>query len=270
LASKEPLKSLEGYHKPQKPSSRLGFRVWLASLAGLSLIFGMQSFYPDLIGPLSNVFPTVCAAGVFGSATLCLRRYGFGLKKFEAVWFCFVLGTGLWVLAEATWSVYYFVLNVEVPYPSVADFFYVGGYLPIILGLGAYLSSFRIGMSRRRLAFAAGTIALAVSLAMSFVLPIQLAQDLSPVNLLTDLLYPVLDLVLLSLAVLSLAIFYGGTIAKWWMLFSLGAALYVIADEYFLYQVAQGTYYNGGLDDFIFLIGYLFLALGFYIHTKEF
>jgi len=270
VSSKESPIGLKVERRLQSLSSLRGFRAWLASVVFLTAGFAFQSFYPYLIGPLSNVFPTVCASGAFASALLCLRRYGYGLRSFQAVWFCFALGTGLWVLAEATWAIYYFVLNIQVPYPSLADIFYVGGYLPIIVGLGAYLGTFRVAMSRRRLGLAIVVIGIATTLAMGLVLPVEFAKNLSLVNLVTDMVYPVLDLVLLSLAVLSLAIFVGGTIARWWILFGLGATLYVVGDEFFLYQVAGGIYYNGGLDDLIFLVGYLVLALAFYTHRKEF
>ena len=86
----------------------------------------------------------------------------------------------------------------------------------------------------------------------------------------TDMIYPTLDLTLLSLTILSLAIFIGGAIEKWWLFFGAGATLYVIGDEFFLYQVANGTYYNGSVDDLIFLLAYLTFALAFYVHRKEF
>jgi hypothetical protein len=176
----------------------------------------------------------------------------------------------MWVVAEATWALYYFVIKVAVPYPSLADIFYAGGYLPIIAGLLGYLDTFHVALSGRRLGYALIGIGGAVALALLFVLPVELAQNLSAINILTDMLYPVLDLVLLSLAVLSLAIFVGGRIARWWILFGAGATLYVIGDEFFLYQVAQGTYYNGSVDDLIFLLGYLTFAMAFYAHRKEF
>jgi hypothetical protein len=176
----------------------------------------------------------------------------------------------MWVVAEATWAFYYFVIQIAVPYPSLADVFYMGGYIPIIAGLLGYLDTFHVALSGRRLGFAVVGIAAAVTLALLFVLPVELSQNLSAVNLLTDMLYPLLDLVLLSLAVVSLAIFAGGRIAKWWLLFGAGATLYVIGDEFFLYQVAHGTYYNGSVDDLIFLLGYLTFAMAFYAHRKEF
>jgi len=247
-----------------------GFRVWLVGIVGVSLVFTFQGFYPDYIGPLSNFFPPICACAAFLSSLSCMRRYGFTLRlNFEAVWFLFTLGTGLWVLAESFWAFYYFVLKVAVPYPSLADIFYIGGYLPVMAGLLGYLDTFRVALSKRRLGFAVGVIAAAIALALIFILPVELAQNLTPLKFLIDMIYPVLDMALLSLAVLSLSIFIGGSIAKWWMIFGVGAALYVIADELFLYQVANGTYYNGSFDDLIFLLGYLTFALAFYAHRKE-
>ena len=259
--------------EPAKGSyfSEAKFRVWLAGVVAVSLVFGLQSYYPSLIGPISNVLPPAGAAGAFTAALLCWRRYGLGLRQgFEAVWFCFTLGTGLWFLADLTWAIYYFVLNVPVPYPSAADFFYLGGYLPMIAGLLFYLSTFRRALSGKRLLAAFAAVAAAVVLAMGVVLPMELSQSLSAAQLIADLEYPILDLVLVSLTILLLTIFTGGSISKWWHLFGIASTLYVIGDEYFLYLVASGTYYNGSLDDLLFVLGYFTFALAFLTHRREF
>jgi hypothetical protein len=248
-----------------------GFRLWLAGAVAVSIIFAFQPFYQTLIGPLSNVLPAVCAFTAFWLSFSCMRRYGFRFRlNFEAVWFLFTLGTGLWTLAESTWACYYFVLKVSIPYPSFADILYEGGYIPIIAALLGYLDTFHQALTRLRLGLAAIAVLVAVTLAFSFVLPVELGQSHPVITFLTDMTYPVLDLVLISLTILSLAIFIGGAIAKWWMIFGVASTLYVIGDEFFLYQVASGTYYNGSVDDLIFLLGYLTFALAFYIHRKEF
>ena len=251
-------------------SSLAGFRLWLAGATAVSIVFALQSFYASLIGPISNVLPTACALTAFLSSLSCMRRYGFKFRlNFEAVWFLFTLGTGLWALAESTWAYYYFILKVAVPYPSLADILYVGGYFPIIAALLGYLSTFHEGLTRRRLGIAALAIVVSVALALLFVLPVELGQSLPVPMFLTDMTYPVLDLVLISLTILSLAIFVGGAIARWWIFFGVASGLYVIGDEFFLYQVAHGTYYNGSVDDLIFLLGYLTFALAFYLHRRE-
>ena len=243
----------------------------MTAMVGVTLVFAFQPLYPNLIGPVSNILPTACAFAAFVGSLSCLRRYGFARRlDFSAIWLLFTVGTGLWVLAESTWAFYYFVLRVAVPYPSIADVFYAGGYFPIIAGLLGYLSTFWVALSRRRMWYAIVATGAGVTLALLFVIPVELGKNLSAINFLTDMMYPVLDLVLLSLALLSLAIFAGGRIANWWMLFGAGASLYVIGDEFFLYQVAHGTYYNGSIDDLIFLLGYLTFAMSFYVHRKEF
>jgi hypothetical protein len=256
----------------QTPSflSTVGFRAWAASIAGLFAIYVLLSPDPSISEPLSNVLPALTAGSAFVGSYLCLRKYGFGLRKrFQAVWVLLTLGFGLWVTAEVTWSFYYFVLNVPVPYPSVADVFYVSGYFPVIIGGAMYFDVFKAGLSRRRLAVAAISIAAAVSTALTFVVPVLYSQSQSASLDVTSVLYPVLDLTLVSLAILSLSIFYGGRIAKWWVIFGVAASLYVVADEYFVYQAALGTYVNGDFDDFIFLFAYVTFALAFYAHKRE-
>ncbi|MGP8126145.1 MAG: hypothetical protein ACLQEQ_09855 [Nitrososphaerales archaeon] len=249
--------------------SEWGFRAWVASVLGVSLVFAMQGYYQSLIGPLSNLFPAAAAAAAFGSAILCFLRYGHGLRRgFELVWFFFSLGTGLWVVAEITWAVYYFAIRVAVPYPSIADFFYVGGYFPMLAGLAIYGRTFSKAMSRRRLAASLAVICVAAIMALSFVVPLELSTSPTFLKALTDLGYPILDLALFSLTVLALAIFITGSIANWWLLFGVGSVLYVIGDEFFLYQVAAGSYYNGSLDDLIFILGYLTFAFAFYVHRR--
>ena len=251
--------------------SESAFRVWAVSVLAVTLVFGLQNLYPSMIGPISNVLPACGAGAAFLSALLCWKRYGFGVRtKFEGAWFAFTLGTGLWILAELTWAVYYFILDVPVPYPSAADFFYMGGYFPMIAGLVLYLGNFTLGLSRSRLMIAAAFIVVATGLALGFVIPLEFSQGLSPVQIMTDLAYPLLDLILFSFTILCLAIFFGGSISKWWFLFGGASALYVIGDEYFLYQVATGTYYNGSVDDLLFILGYLAFALAFYAHRREF
>ena len=140
----------------------------------------------------------------------------------------------------------------------------------MIAALFLYLSVFRVAMSRSRLAVALLGIAASTSMALAFVLPVELSKGLPMLNMVTDLTYPMLDLVLVSLTILSLAIFIGGTISRWWVTFGAASALYVIADEYFLYLVASNAYYNGSFDDLIFILGYLTFALAFFAHRREF
>lgn len=253
-----------------KLMSSKGFFAWLFGCVSVIALFFFQGWYPDAIGPLSNVLPASFMALVFVGAISCTFRYGLTFKtRFQSAWLSFALGAGLWLAAEIVWAAYYFVWQVDVPYPSAADFFYLGGYFPFGAGILLYLWGFRRGLTAKRFAVAGVAIAASVVTALWIVVSAELASNTSGVQFVVDLAYPVLDLSLLSLAVLSIAVFGRGHVAKWWALIAAGAGLYVIGDEYFLFQIAVGSYYNGSLDDLAFLLAYLTLALGFYTHRRE-
>jgi len=76
-----------------------------------------------------------------------------------------------------------------------------------------------------------GIISLSVSLVVAIVLPIEFSQARTGVLLATDLAYPVADPLLLSLTVLSLAIFAGGSMSKWWYLLVGAIILDIVADR---------------------------------------
>lgn len=248
----------------------IGLTIWVAGCLGTTLVFAFQGYYPSLIGPLSNFFSPAFATILFLSALTTFRRYGIGLKtKFQAVWALFTFGAALWIAAETTWSVYYFVLNVSVPFPSLADVFYMGGYFPIAAGLLLYIRTFYTRPSNSRLATTLVLVVGAILLAFGGVVPLELSKNEAFVGVLVDLTYPILDITLFSITVFALAIFAGARVGGWWRMFGFGAALYVVGDENFLYQVAAGTYYNGNYNDLIFLLAYLTFAYAFYLHRKE-
>jgi hypothetical protein len=251
-------------------SSRNAYLIISAILLLVTAVFGFQSFYPKLIGPISNVLPSILAGAALACAGLCVRKYGLKLSEnFARMWFLFALGPVCWLIAEVTWATYYFFLNVPVPYPSIADIFYLAAYAPLSIGVFLYFRSFSGALPRRRLIASACTIVAAAILVFTFVIPTELSIGNGPIETITDLAYPALDLVLFSLAVLSLAIFLGGSIGKWWVLLVGAIILDIVADEYFLYLEAKGTYYNGSIDDLIYLWAYLIFALAFYVHKKE-
>jgi TRAP-type mannitol/chloroaromatic compound transport system permease small subunit len=71
------------------------------------------------------------------------------------------------------------------------------------------------------------------------------------------------------MALVGLIIFQNGGIGKSWLWIILGIMLNVAGDMIFSYTTAQGTYYNGHLSELLFIYGYLFFTIAFYVHTKE-
>ena len=250
--------------------SRIGYVVWIAITIAASSVFALQNLYFSYIGQITNIVEPASICGAFLVSLLCARRYGFKLREraFDRIWFSIALGMGLWAVANIMWSTFFF-LGVTVPYPGPPDFFYLGADIPLTVALTMYFKSFSSALTRRRLLVAVVIIASSALVIIGFVIRSEFAIS-QPLNAtITDLAYPISDIVLFSLTVLSLAIFYGGTFSKWWFMFGAGIVLYIIADELFLYQNSLGTYYNGSSSDITYVLSYLVFALAFYVHKRE-
>ena len=248
----------------------LALTLWLAGCAALSAVYGLQSFYMTWIGALSNLFSVVCVAIALGSAIQCINRYGYTLRtKFQAAWICFTVGFVLWTAAETIWATYYFALGVAVPNYSLADVFYSSGYLPIFAGLVLYLDAFSVALEKKRVVVVAAVMVLAAAAVYFTVLPTEVAAGRTLLETIDNMTFVFLDLVFLTLVVITFTIFMGGRISKWLMFMGGAAVLYVIGDEDFMIQTATGTYYNGSYNDLIFLLAYLTFALAFYLHRRE-
>ena len=245
------------------------YKITLATAVALTLVYAFQGFYPEFISPLSNaVFPVVASAAVFSSA-FALRKYGPKPNKFLTIWICFTVGMTLWFLGELSWAVYTFLLNVEVPYPSIADIFWLGGYVPLLIALFVYSRLFAsVLYTRKKALIAALILILGVLVSVALIVPIMGVEE-NLATLTIDLAYPLLDIALLSMALVGLTIFQKGGIGKSWLWIILGIMLNVAGDMVFSYTTAQGTYYNGHLSELLFIYGYLFFMVAFYVHTKE-
>ncbi len=235
----------------------------------LTFVYAFQGLYPDLIGPLSNaLFPVLAVVAVL-SAAFALRKYGPKMNKFLTIWIGFTVGMALWFLGELTWAVYAFFLNVEIPYPSIADLFWLGGYIPLLIGLFVYSRLFVSVLSKRKkMTIAALIVILGILVATVMVVPIVGLEEDAAVFAI-DLAYPLLDIALLSMALVGLAIFQKGKLGKSWLWINLGILLNVAGDMIFSFTTAQGTYFNGHLSELLFVYGYLFFTVAFYVHAKE-
>lgn len=80
-------------------------------------------------------------------AFLVIRKWGFK-GKFGIVHLGLFLGILLWFLGDTAWAIYETVLQIEIPYPSFADVFYLVGYIPIAMGMVQFLWTFRSGLKR--------------------------------------------------------------------------------------------------------------------------
>jgi hypothetical protein len=111
--------------------SSLRRAYWLTFISGffLIVIYGFQAYYPHFMTVLSNVFPLLIAGTAVIVSSFALRSYWQNLEsKLSRIWLGFALGMAFWFLGEVSWTIYTLVLNISVPYPSIADIYRLVGY----------------------------------------------------------------------------------------------------------------------------------------------
>lgn len=235
----------------------------------LILIYAFNNLYTNFMHIFSNLFPLIISGIAFLFSILAFKRYWTKSKEyFSIIWLCFSIGLGLWFLGETTWAIFTLILGVEIPFPSIADIFWLIGYIPIFISLFLYVKSFSKVLSNRAIYLATIiTIILLIVIFTTLIIPI--FEFEFSTNTIISSAYPILDVILLYIAILGLLIFYKGRIGKSWFFISLGLILYVIGDLFFNYFITYGGYYCGHTLELFFHFGYLSLILAFYIHIKE-
>jgi hypothetical protein len=213
------------------------YKISLLIIVSLVALYTFHDYYPDFINFFSNAFPPIIAGAAVIVSGFSLERYWRKSRgRFPMIWLYFACGLFLWFLGEAFWAVYTLVLGVELPYPSVADVFWVAGYFPFFIALYLYVKLFGKVLTKKTLAFSmVSTAALTIIVATTlFMYTIGAEEDL--VKLAIDFAYPLLDLLLFSVAHLGLIIFWKGKLGKSWLIMNAAIATDTFADILFTTQ----------------------------------
>jgi hypothetical protein len=237
----------------------------------LVVIYLFQEKYAAFMNIFSNAFPPFIAGVAVIVSASALRKYWENLgDKSSRIWLGFTLGMLFWFLGELSWAIYVLLLNIEIPYPSIADVAWLIGYFSLLIALHLYMRTFRSVISKKMFAAAATLIGIvSVGIFVFLVSPIlEAAAEEEFIALTIDIAYPVLDVALLYLTLLDLLIFVKGKMASAWLLISGAILMILLGDIFFSYATLQGTYY-GRYPELFFHWGYILFALAFYIHKKE-
>ncbi len=227
-------------------------RLPLAALAVLWVIYAVIA----ITGAMADVEPLgtpladlIYSALLLGAGVLCLVR-AIGEAEERGVWAAVGVGLTVWSFGDIWWVAFY-VDAAEVPYPSVADVFWLASYPPMAYGLWR-LISLRVGW--RALGAAAwldGVIAAlggcAVFAASLLAGPLAAAAQGEPMTFATNLAYPIGDLILLGFALAALSA-TGWRPGRGIGLIAAGLLLRAVADFVYLDQITRGTYEGGLLD----------------------
>lgn len=190
-------------------------------------------------------------------------------------WTLLSIGIGLWTMAELLWAFLSYMLE-ETPYPSVADAFWVPGYVIILIAAYWRYRAIRIEWNPRT------GWPLVVAFALLFmvvfglvILPVLQVQPESLLTLLLNLFYPIANLLLLYAALMLTVSFAGGRFSAPWRVLSVGLAMLSLSDILFIYSDASDLYIpNGRLTlltvvvDVGNLAAYILLAYGMLLNQR--
>lgn len=253
-------------------SSTYGWRaeysfVTVSTLLVLVYVYGQSNL--NFIGFVSNIIAPFEALAAFAMAALLWKiNSGTRAGGMSRVYASYSLGIGLWFVAECTWSLYALAFRIDTPFPSIADLFWLAGYIPLLLALLLQAWPFReLLISRKQLALTLGMFVLTFSILIVTIPPLfEQGQDL--VALSVSVAYPLLDMLLLTLAIPILLIFRKGAYWRPLLFVMFGIILQLVGDLAFNQAIFSNTYYAGSPIDLVFDFSYLMLALGFYRALK--
>jgi hypothetical protein len=171
-----------------------------------------------------------------------------------------------WFLGEVTYSIYALLFGIAIPYPSIADLFWLIGYPLVLVGMAVFLHQFRYAIRRITVIIVLGISAVAVGLI--FLLLIMPTISISPilaVNI-VGFAYPILDVALLFASLIGVLLFWGGKVGRGWYWIALASILFSLADIGFSYLTARGLYYDGHPLDLFY--DYAYVCYGFSVYSQ--
>ncbi len=226
-------------------------RGWLVILgAGLLLSAAYMALPYGRFAGAFYVAITVVAALVIA---LGVRRPPRPLVS--AAWYLITAALLLAAIGHGLW--YRFDLQGLDPFPSVADLFYLGHYLPLILAFwllarrrghsgGSFVDALIVGIS-------AGVLGWAL-----LIVPYIYDPTLTLGELTVAAAYPVADLILLPLALHLVFLHRTRALAHRFLL--LAVLAYLAADTLYAHGNSEAWYQPGGFTDSLWLIAYALLA----------
>jgi diguanylate cyclase len=172
-------------------------------------------------------------------------------------WSLIALAFALLSVGDVTYSILA-ITQAEIPYPSFADVFYLGGYAALITGVAGLLRGRVPGSDRTSIVDAAVLAAGAASLFWVAIVQPSIAGTVDPIAASVSMAYPGVDLIVLAL--MLRVILSSASRPRYLQLLVAGLGLYFVADVVYAIAVLDGTYVDGHPVDAGWILGVLIMA----------
>jgi len=178
------------------------------------------------------------------------------------------LGLLSWGIGALIWFYYNAILKTEVPYPSLADIGFLGTIPLAAYGLFLLLKNIKIEFDIKTILKLVLIPIIVFIFTYWLFINTKLAEDVSALEKILNVTYPMGDVVFLSFTFVILTLIKGGKLFKPFGIICLGFIIEAIADFSFSWTTAIETYYSGNWVDMLFVLAFFTLGLGIY-YTKE-
>ncbi len=233
----------------------------LQAVTGLLLVAYVASTILRSRGSASVLFDTWVGNLAYAGATVLCGWRSLAQRSCRWAWGALALSLAFFTAGSVLWTSTIQFWN-PVPYPSPADVCFLVFYPLAYLGLGLLIrdhlpKGIRAAWSDGLIA-GLGVAALGASLILG---PISRASAGNTATVLTNLAYPVGDLLLVAMLVGFLAVRGRRPGSLWWYL-TFGLILFAVADSVYVWRVTSGTYVTGTPLDGLWAVAAFALALG--------
>lgn len=225
-----------------------------------------KTVYSDVISILASG-----SALAFAIHVVCRQKLnGLIPRAYDSL----TLGLALWFTAESVWVYYEVIQGIETPFPSLADVFWLAGYVPFIFFFVRIFKNF-LGLSRPTLILVLFLSSLGIVLLANILLSIYHEADFSVVDgtiaFLVASAYPVADMFLVVPAVAAFVQLRSGklTFTPWVMIVA-ASILFIVADIGFAYFLIVGFDDNIWVWNLLYQVSYFAIASSLFWHRKFF
>ena len=198
---------------------------------------------------------------------IILKKIG-GYKSFigKTILF-FSIGLLLQSFGQTVYSYYIFYQHTEIPYPSIGDIGFFGSIIAYVYAV-VFLSKIT-GIKFSVVSIYTKLKAVLVPLVILFASYLFFLQGYefdwsSKLRIFLDFGYPLGQALYLSLAIIVFLIslsLIGGAMKKPILFLIFALFFQYLSDFMFLYQAHQGTWYVGGLNDYLYFLSYFLMTM---------
>jgi diguanylate cyclase len=229
-----------------------------AVAAGLVAVYVASTFFRERNTTSTFFDGWVGNLGYVSCAVLCLWR-AISRRASRAAWLVIGISLILFALGAILWTTLVQFMD-PVPYPSVADAAFLVFYPVAYLGVGLLIRQ-TIPRQSRSIWFDGIIAGLGVAALEAAIVIGQISRSNqgSFHTVLTNIAYPVGDLVLVTMVVTVFVMTRGRPGRMWWTL-GLGLTVFAVADSVYVLRVTSGSYVTGTPLDGVWLVGTFLVA----------